>query len=416
MVDKGLTYFKKFSFFVFFGGVLNILDGFVIKNFQEKINLLKESNIYRELVESDALSAVVVKRGVRKFISFCSNDYFGLAHEALVKKAAVDAINKFGVGAGSSRYISGNNSLYSKLEKQIARMKNCDGAIVFSSGYQAAIGLVPALVGESDLVVADKLIHSCLLDGVKLAGARLVRFRHNDVKHCEELIKANKQQYQKILIITETVFSMDGDVGEVSRLRELARKNNCLLLTDAAHDIDFAGLKVVDKKIALKNSQNSAQNISKNYDLHLQMGTLSKAAGSLGGYVCGNKILIDYLRNFAKSAIYTTALPPAILAASLQSLKIIAKKKPGKKVLENAQYFCELMNLPQPQSAIVVIKIGDNKKVLQIAENIAKEGFLISAIRPPTVEPKGARLRITFSALHTKKQIENLVRRLLKIL
>lgn len=370
--------------------------------FLEKIKFLKKNNLYRELVDSDSPSATVVLRDSRELISFCSNDYFGLSHNALVKKEACDAIAKYGVGSGSSRYICGNNSLYRKLEKQIARMKNCDDAIVFSSGYQAAIGLVSALVGEGDLVVADKLIHSCLLDGVKLAGAKLLRFRHNDVFHCEKLISANKKQYQKILIITETVFSMDGDVGKVFELQELARKNNCLFLTDAAHDIDFVGL-------AERKNAKLAQKKSKNYKLHLQMGTLSKAVGVFGGYVTGDKILIDYLRNFAKSAIYTTALPPAVLAASLQSLQIIEKKKLGEKVLKNAEYFCELMNLPQPESAIVVIKIGDNKKVLQIAKNIAKKGFLISAIRPPTVEPKGARLRITFCVLHSKKQIESLV-------
>ena len=387
----------------------------MLKIFHEKIDLLKKNNLYRKLVDSDSVDSVLIERGAQKFISFCSNDYFGLAHNSLVKKAAIAAINKYGVGSGASRYVSGNNSLYRKLEKRIARMKNCDDAMVFSSGYQTAIGVVPALVGEGDLVVADKLIHSSLLDGVKLAGAKLVRFCHNDVGHCEELLQANKLQYKKILIITETVFSMDGDVGKVSELQKIARKNNCMLLTDAAHDIDFVGfIGHKTKIISAENSPVKDSASNKNHDLYLQMGTLSKAAGSFGGYISGNKIMIDYLRNFAKSAIYTTALPPAILAASLQSLKIIEKKKLGKKVLENAQYFCELMNLPQPQSAIIVIKIGDNKKVLQIAENIAKQGFLISAIRPPTVEPKGARLRITFSAAHKKSQIKQLSQLLLQ--
>ncbi len=357
----------------------------MIADFLDKINSLKKNNLYRELVDSDAAGSVMVKRGAKKYISFCSNDYFGLSQNAAVKAAARKALDKFGVGAGASRYVSGNNGLYRKVESCIARLKNCDDAIVFSSGYQAAIGVVPALVGEGDLVLADKLIHSSLLDGVKLAGAKLVRFRHNDVAHCEHLLKDNIKKYQKILIITETVFSMDGDRGEVAKLLELARKNNCLFLTDAAHQVDF--MKV------------------KNYPLHLQMGTLSKAVGAFGGYVAGDKILIDYLRNFAKSAIYTTALPPCILAAAEQSLKIISRKNLAAKVLENAKYFCQLMNLPQSESAIVIIKIGDNKKVLEIAQRVKESGFLISAIRPPTVEPKGARLRITFSALHNKKQI-----------
>lgn len=357
---------------------------------------IKANNLHRKLTEYNVIDKNLLKNSAaKKLISFSSNDYFNLTQDLSVKKAAIDAINKYGVGAGSSRYICGNNFLYTKLEKQIARMKNCDDAIVFSSGYKAAIGVIPAFVGEGDLILADKLIHSCLLDGAKLSGAKLMRFAHNDIKHCEKLLQENKSKYKKVLIITETIFSMDGDRGKIAELLKLAQKNNCLFLTDGAHDIDFIALKASSKIIK--------------YNLHLQMGTLSKAAGSFGGYVAGDKIMIDYLRNFAKSAIYTTALPPAILAASLQSLKIISRKNLAQKVLENARYFCDLMNLPQPQSAIIIIKIGDNKKVLEIQNKLIKKGFLISAIRPPTVEPKGARLRITFSAYHKKSHIKNLV-------
>lgn len=371
-------------------------------SFFEKIDLLKKNNLYRKLTDTDAIDAVMVKRGVQKFISFCSNDYFGLAHNAAVKKAACDAINKYGVSQASSRYISGNNSLYSKLEKQIARMKNCAEAIVFSSGYMAAIGVIPALVCESDLVVADKLIHSCLLDGIKLSGAKMIRFAHNDLAHAKQILSENSKKYQKILIITEDVFSMDGDKGCVAGLYKLAQEFDCMILSDGAHSL------FDDKFGATQNLGDFDGDGSKKKNIFLRMGTFSKAVGSFGGYIAGDKITIDYLRNFAKSAIYTTALPASVLAASLRSLQLISKNNYAKKTLQNAQYFCDLMKLPKPQSAIVVIKIGDSKKVLQIAENVAKKGFLISAIRPPTVEPKGARLRITFSALHNKKQIERL--------
>jgi len=360
-----------------------------MKDFLLAVQNLRSKNLYRKLVQYDVVDSVILQNSSgKKLISFASNDYFGLSQNVLVKKAACDAINKYGVSSASSRYISGNNSLYAKLEKQIARMKNCEDAIVFSSGYQAAIGVIPALVGEGDLVLADKLIHSCLIDGAKLSGAKLLRFCHNDIAHCEELIKVNKNKYKSILIITESIFSMDGDVAPIAKLQQLAQKNNCLFLTDAAHDIDFTGLS------------------NAKYNRHLKMGTLSKAVGGFGGYIAGEKSIINYLRNFAKSAIYTTALPPCVLAASLKSLKIISKKKLGEKVLENARYFCELMNLLQPQSAIVIIKIGDNKKVLKIKDAKKKEGLLISAIRPPTVEPQGARLRITFSSQHKKSQIK----------
>jgi 8-amino-7-oxononanoate synthase len=359
---------------------------------------LKEKNLYRQLVESDVVGAVTVRRGKKKFISFSSNDYLGLSQNSEVKKSAIAAIEKFGLGAGASRYITGNNSLYTKLEKEIACMKNCDEAIVFSSGYAAAIGVIPALVGEGDLIIADRLIHSSLIDGAKLSGARLLRFLHNDVAHCKKILEENRLKFKKCLIITETVFSMDGDVGRISELLELAKNFDCLFLSDAAHDLWIRPSPQPSPTLATLGGEGVV----------LQLGTLSKSVGTLGGYVAGDKILIEYLRNFAKSAIYSTALPPAVLAASIASLKIISKKNLGKKSLKNAEYFCDLMNLPKPESAIVVIIIGENKKTLEIAKKIADQGFLISAIRPPTVESGKARLRITFSSKHKKAQIKKL--------
>ncbi|MBP7709807.1 MAG: 8-amino-7-oxononanoate synthase [Rickettsiales bacterium] len=348
----------------------------------------KEKNLYRSLATSDAVAPTVIRRGAKKLTSFCCNDYLALSQNSSVKNAAIAAIKKFGVGARASRYVTGNNSLYEKLEKQIAKMKNCSDSIVFSSGYAAAIGVVPALVAEGDLILMDRLMHSCAIDGSLLSGARLMRFRHNDVSHAKKILQENRHKFKKCLIVTETVFSMDGDLGEIFELLKLAQEFDAILLSDAAHDL------FLSKNLSNKN--------------HLQMGTLSKAVGTLGGYVAGDKILIDYLRNFAKSAIYSTALPPAILAASLASLKIISKKNLGQEALENAQYFCELMNLPNPQSAIVPIILGDNKKTLAAAKKLQERGFLVSAIRPPTVEAGKARLRITFSSAHKKSEIKKL--------
>ncbi len=465
----------------------------------------KEKNLYRQLVESDAVDAATIKRGKKNLISFACNDYFGLSQNLAVKKSAIAAIKKYGVGARASRYVTGNNSLYTKLEKQIARMKKCDEAIVFSSGYACAIGVIPALVGEGDLIVADKLIHSSLIDGSKLSGAKLMRFLHNDVLHARKILQENRGKFKKCLIVTETVFSMDGDVGEVDELLKLAVEFEAILVSDDAHglwgsdeisrwtgfvipsmcsgqvnsgneqkvgvtnpdllqqcdprkfrdgDLSWTGFANPstcsgqvnsgnEQKVGVTNpvqpqhkiiqdlNKTSSDFVSQKFSVsnadafdpppfskeafHLQLGTLSKSTGSLGGYASGNKILIDYLRNFAKSAIYSTALPPGILAASLTSLKIIERKNLGKKTLENAAYFCQLMNLPNPQSAIVPIIIGDNKKTLEIARKVAKKGFLISAIRPPTVEVGKARLRITFSSEHKKTQIKKLAEVLINL-
>lgn len=357
----------------------------------------REKNLYRRLTNSDFTDCNAVLFDGKKLISFASNDYFSLSQNSQVKKAAIDATSKFGTSSTASRYVCGNNSLHTKLEKALAQFRKSEDALVFSSGYACAIGVLPALVGEGDLIIADRLIHSSLIEASKLSGAKLMRFLHNDLQHARQILEENRGKFKKCLIITETVYSMDGDVGEVSKLLKLADEFNCFLLEDCAHDLMIAPAKKL------------AEN-------HIKMGTFSKAFASLGGYVCAQKYLIDYLRNFAKSQIYSTALPPAVLAACLQSLKIISKKNLGEKALENANYFCELINLPKAQSAIVVIILGDEKKVLEVAKKIREKGFLISAIRPPTVEKGKARLRITFSTNHQKKHIEKLASQLKNLL
>ena len=358
--------------------------------YSDAIKNLKDESLYRKLVNSDNLEGAVIFRDNKKLISFCSNDYLGLSHDKKIKKAAIKAIKKYGVGAGASRYVSGNNSLYQKLEHEIAKVKNQADALVFSSGYSCSIGAISALAQKGDLIIADKLIHASLLDGSKLSGVKLARFLHNDVEMAEKLLIENRDKFEKCLIITENIFSMDGDKGRVAELLKLAKKYDCLLIADDAHGLFLDG-------DAIKSSNN-----------FLQIGTFSKALGSLGGYACGGKKIIDYLRNFAKPQIYSTALPPAVLASSLKSLKVISKNNLGQKALENAKYFCEILGLEEPESAIVAIINNDNDKVQKIAKNIEEKGFLISAIRPPTVQT--ARLRITFSALHKKRQIEKLAK------
>lgn len=360
-----------------------------MEKFLEKIAELKSKSLYRKLINIDFISDVIAKKNKKKLISFASNDYLGLANSKKVKKSAIKAIKKFGLGARSSRYICGNNSLYQKLEKKISEVKSCDDTIIFSSGYMAAIGTIQALATKGDLIIADKLIHSCLIDGAKLSGAKLLRFKHNDIEHLKELIVKNRQNYQNILMISESIFSMDGDSGKINQLEQIAIKYNCYLLIDYAHDL--YDMRQKHKK--------SLANI-------IKMGTLSKAIGAYGGFIASDKLIIDYLRNFAKSAIYNTALSPSILAGALESFNIIENKNPAQKTLENVNYFCQLTNFSRPESAIVIIEVESAKKALEIAQKAEDFGLLISAIRPPT--SKTPRLRISFSAKHNKKQIEKL--------
>jgi len=365
----------------------------MLQFFLDKISQLKESNKYRHLITSYLNKKFTIIDN-KKYISFFNNDYLGLSQNKKINKSAIKAIKKYGFGATGSRYISGNNPLNQKLEKQISKIKNTEDAMIFGSGYLGSIGIIPALANKGDLILADKLIHSSLLDGIAISKARIARFVHNDISHAKKILQKNRDKFNKLLIITETVFSMDGDLGKIDELLGLAKEFDGFLLSDDAHGLGLINKKYLD-------------------DRHLQMGTFSKAAAGYGGYICAKSEIIDYLRNFTKSAIYTTALPPVVLAGNLAAIKIIAKnKKLGQKTLKKAQYFCKLMKLKNPESAIIVILINDNKKVVEIAQNIKKEGFLISAIRQPTVP--AARLRITFNSGQSNSKIKKLATLLLK--
>jgi len=357
-----------------------------------KINInlkdLKKDNLYRALHETSRADGVHIQRGEKKMVSFCCNDYLGLSQNSLVKTAAIVAIEKYGVGSGASRFVTGNSPLYKELEEKLASIKGTEAAVVYGSGYLANIGTIPALVGRDDLIVADKFVHACLLDGARLSGAKLVRFSHNDVEKCEEILKKHRDSYNHCLILTDHVFSMDGDIAPVDELYNIAEKYNSWLMTDDAH-----GLGVLPNKIA-----------------HIQMGTLSKSVGCYGGYVCASKNIIEYLHNKSRSLIYSTALPPSVLASSLEALRIIESNKDQPcQALENAQYFTEALDLPMAQSTIVPMIFGDAQRAVSASEILEQEGFLVSAIRPPTVPANTARLRFTFSSLHSKQNIDNLV-------
>jgi len=365
----------------------------------ESDNLVREPCIYEKIYHKNKKFFFDKNQDNLKLISFADNDYLNLVDCNKIKKVAIKATEKYGVGAGSSRYITGNNIFYQKIEEKIAKMKNRQASLLFSSGYSVAVGVIPALVSRGDLIIADRLIHSCLIDGAKLSGAKMIRFAHNDMINCENILMQNRHLFARCLIISESIFSMDGDVGKINDLWSLAKKFNCGLLIDEAHSFGVKDFTISKQDLRVKNSA-----------FYLQMGTLSKAVGAIGGYVAGDKMAVKYLKNFAKTAIYSTALPPAILASINESLKIIAKGDRAFKAWRNVDYFCELMNLPKSQSLIVPILVGDNKKALDIANYVKNQGFIISAIRPPTVPVGKARLRITFCSNHLKKDIERLVK------
>ncbi len=299
--------------------------------------------------------------------------------------AARRALERHGTGAGASRLVTGSHPGYAELERLLAEMKGTERALVFSSGYMANIGVIPALMGKEDLIVADRLCHACMWDGASLSGATVLRYNHNDLAHCRELLDADRARFGRCLILTETVFSMDGDCGPVDALSRLAHDYDAWLMTDDAHGLGFSSAEVAD----------------------VQMGTLSKAAGSCGGYVCGSSELIDWLASRSRSLMFSTGLPPASVAASVAALRIIGKDAELlRKPLENARRFTTALGREPAASPIVPVIVGESERALAASSMLQEHGLLAVAIRPPTVPAGTARLRFAFSALHEAEPIE----------
>ncbi len=352
----------------------------------EKIALLTAKGRKRSLIATQREDGVFITRGGKRLVSMSCNDYFGLSQHPEVIEAACAATKKYGAGAGASRLVSGNHLLYEKLEAMLAAEKGTEAAIVFGSGYLANLGTIPALVGKNDLILADKFAHACMLDAAQLSGATVLRFAHNNMSHLRLLLEANRSEHQHCLILTETVFSMDGDRAPLAEIQALAAEFDGWVMTDGAHCVTPAQAGVHS---------------------HTQMGTLSKSLGSYGGYVCGSRTLIDYLQTAARSVIYSTALPPASIAAAIAGMEILQRDENLRtKPLANAQYFTQLLGIKLAESAIVPVILEENEKALKASAMLEEAGFYVAAIRPPTVPENTARLRFAFSALYTKAQIE----------
>ena len=279
---------------------------------REKLAQRERDNLRRAVVETDAGDGVQVVRGGRTLLSFCSNDYLNLSQHPAVKRAAAAAAERYGAGAGASRLVTGSHPLYAELEQKLARLKGTDAACIFGSGYLANTGIVPALAGTGDVILIDELAHACMHSGAKLSGAAVMPFRHNDAAHLTHLLERERQRFTHALIVTEGVFSMDGDRAPLSDLSEIARRHDAWLMTDDAHGIGVLG-----------EGRGSAFASNPPADIPLQMGTLSKAVGSYGGYLCGSREVIDLMHNRARTLIYSTGLPPAALGAAIAALDII---------------------------------------------------------------------------------------------
>jgi 8-amino-7-oxononanoate synthase len=364
----------------------------------EKLKALDEAQLRRAPVVTGR-AGIWAERDGRRLLSFSCNDYLNLSQHPEVIAAALDATARYGVGAGASRLVTGNHPLYAALEARLARLKGSAAACVFGSGYLANTGIIPALIGADDLILVDELSHACIHAGAKLSGASVHRYRHADVADAEKLLAAHRAGKQRALIATDGVFSMDGDLAPLDALARLAQRFDTWLLADDAHGLGVVG---GGRGSSFANGQASVE-------VPLQMGTLSKAVGAYGGYLCASRAVIELMQTRARTYIYSTGLPPGVIAGATAALDVIEREPAyAAEPLRKARLFARALNLPEAQSAIVPLIVGDTDAALRASELLRDEGFLVVAIRPPTVPVGTARLRFAFTALHPDADIERL--------
>jgi len=362
-----------------------------------KLAALDDARLRRTPAET-AREGIYAQRGNRRLMSFSCNDYLNLSQHPAVIKAAVEALKRYGAGAGASRLVTGNHPLYAELEGRLARLKASAAACVFGSGYLANTGIVPALVGAEDLILVDELSHACIHAGAKLSGAAVYRYRHCDIAHVEALLQAERGKHPRALLLTDGVFSMDGDLAPLHDLANLAGRFDAWLLADDAHGLGVVG-----------GGRGSSFANGGPADVPLQMGTLSKAIGAYGGYLCGSQPVIDLMRTRARTFIYSTGLPPPVVAAATAAIGVIESEPDYVAApLRKARIFARELNLPEPASAIVPLVLGEADAALAAARALEDDGFLVVAIRPPTVPHGTARLRFAFTAQHPDAEIKRL--------
>jgi 8-amino-7-oxononanoate synthase len=375
---------------------------------QTKLAQIKSAGLYRDKHVLDQAQSESIQIGDVSYLNFASNDYLGLASSGDIVRAASDALAEYGLGSGASHMVIGHNIEHENLERDLARFTSRDRALVFSTGYMANLAVVSALCGSKSLILQDKLNHASLIDGARLSGARSQRYLHNDPESLAGYLRkfTSKEKYDQILVLTDGVFSMDGDYADLPALSAVCDEYGATLVVDDAHGIGVLGKSGAGCLEYFDMCQDECPAL---------VGTFGKAFGSFGAFVAGPRDLIDYIEQVARPYIYTTAMPPALAAATRKSLELVVKASAERQHLRAlASQFQESMaangikTLPST-TAIQAVVLGQNERAMQIAGYLKDNGFLVGAIRPPTVPAGQARLRVTLSAQHTKKQLEALI-------
>ena len=370
-------------------------------------NFLKEraeEGLLRTLRPATARKAGKIYFGRKEFIDLSSNDYLGLSGHPKLIEAAKKAAEIYGVGASASRLLSGDLEIFHHLEEAVAKFKGKEAALVFNSGYQANIGILSALYGKSDCIFSDRLNHASIVDGLMLSGAKFFRFHHNDMEHLGSLLLKERPKFKNAAIITETIFSMDGDRPDLKSLVSLKDKFGCALMVDEAHATGIFG----------KNGSGLVEEEGLADKVDLIMGTFGKALGSFGAYLAASDEIIKYMVNKCRSFIYSTALPPPVIACNLASMDLIREEPHRRKeLLKRAGYFRNALKEKgfdvKGASQIVPIITGENQATVKMAEALREKGYWVLPIRPPTV-PKGqARLRFSLTFDHDSSMLERLI-------
>lgn len=371
--------------------------------FCDELERLRQDNLLRQIKDRGPTlsSAQILIEGI-KYINFSSNDYLGLANHPSIIRVANKATEKYGFGAGASRLLSGGTELHKELEKKIAEFKGTDAALIFNSGYIANISAIPALAGEGDVIFSDELNHASIIDGCRLSKAKKVIYRHSDVDHLSELIK--KEHSKRKIVITDTVFSMDGDIAPLKEIYNICCQHDAMLYIDDAHGTGVLG-----------NGKGALMHFGiKPTSQIIQMGTFSKALGSYGAFIAADKNIIQWLINTARGLIYSTAPPACTIAASLEALNILQNDLSLiKKLWQNRELlFKGIKELgfdsTNSNTPIIPIIVGDTNETLKFSEILKNNNIYAPAIRPPTV--KVSRIRVTITATHTKEDIDKLLK------
>jgi 8-amino-7-oxononanoate synthase len=373
-----------------------------------------QCGLHRRLREINSPQGTRIRFEGRELVNFSSNDYLGLAGHPALKEAAVRAVHDFGAGAGASRLICGSLKPFHELEAALAAFKGAEAGLTFSTGYAAALGAIPALLGKDDVIVLDKRVHACLVDAARLSGAKLRVCKHNDLADLERILKwtrsRNPDHASRCLVITESVFSMDGDLAPLQQIVELKDRYGAWLLVDEAHATGLFG----ERRSGL------IEQLGLSGRVEIQMGTLGKAVGAAGGFICGSRTLIDFLINSARSFIFSTAPVPASAAAARAGLELIQSAEGAERrhrVWERAAQaqrvagslpLTDRQNAASSWSPILPLIIGDENAAVALADSLRERGFFIPAIRYPTVARGSARLRMTITADHTAQDIDQL--------